>query len=110
MNYGSIENCKFSGNVIGDNEVGGIAGVNEETGEIRRCESNANVIGNHSAGGIVGNNHGILNNCSNSGSINTYSTEVTYDLDDITMDNLDQINSTSNVTAHTDTGGISRHL
>ena len=68
MNYGSIENCKFSGNVIGDNEVGGIAGVNEETGEIRRCESNANVIGNHSAGGIVGNNHGILNNCSNSGS------------------------------------------
>lgn len=106
MNYGSIENCKFSGNVIGDNEVGGIAGVNEETGEIRRCESNANVIGNHSAGGIVGNNHGILNNCSNSGSINTYSTEVTYDLDDITMDNLEQINSTSNVTAHTDTGGI----
>ena len=106
VNYGSIENCKFSGNVIGDNEVGGIAGVNEETGEIRRCESNANVIGNHSAGGIVGNNHGILNNCSNSGSINTYSTEVTYDLDDITMDNLEQINSTSNVTAHTDTGGI----
>lgn len=46
VNYGSIENCKFSGNVIGDNEVGGIAGVNEETGEIRRCESNANVIGN----------------------------------------------------------------
>ena len=91
VNYGSIENCKFSGNVIGDNEVGGIAGVNEETGEIRRCESDANVIGN---------------NCSNSGSINTYSTEVTYDLDDITMDNLEQINSTSNVTAHTDTGGI----
>ena len=106
VNYGSIENCKFSGNVIGDNEVGGIAGVNEESGEIRRCESSANVIGNHSAGGIVGSNHGILNNCSNSGSINTYSTEVTYELDDITMDNLEQINSTSNVAAHTDTGGI----
>ena len=106
VNYGSIENCKFSGNVIGDNEVGGIVGVNEETGEIRRCESSANVIGNHSAGGIVGSNHGILNNCSNSGSINTYSTEVTYELDDITMDNLEQINSTSNVAAHTDTGGI----
>ena len=106
VNYGSIENCKFSGNVIGDDEVGGIAGVNEETGEIRRCDSSANVIGNHSAGGIVGNNHGVLNNCSNSGNINTYSTEVTYDLDDITMDNLEQINSTSNVAAHTDTGGI----
>lgn len=106
VNYGSIENCKFAGNVIGDTEVGGIAGVNAESGEIRRCESTANVIGNHSAGGIVGNNHGILNNCSNSGNINTYSTEVTYDLDDITMDNLEQINSTSNVAAHTDTGGI----
>lgn len=106
VNYGSIENCKFSGNVIGDTEVGGIAGVNAESGEIRRCESSGNVIGNHSAGGIVGSNHGILNNCSNSGNINTYSTEVTYDLDDITMDNLEQINSTSNVAAHTDTGGI----
>ena len=106
VNYGSIENCKFSGNVIGDDEVGGIAGVNEETGEIRRCDSSANVIGNHSAGGIVGSNHGTLNNCSNSGNINTYSTEVTYELDDITMDNLEQINSTSNVAAHTDTGGI----
>ena len=106
VNYGSIENCKITGNVIGDNEVGGIAGVNAETGEIRRCESSANVIGNHSAGGIVGNNHGILNNCSNGGNINTYSTEVTYDLEDITMDNLEQINSTSNVSAHTDTGGI----
>lgn len=106
VNYGSIENCKFAGNVIGDTEVGGIAGVNAESGEIRRCESTANVIGNHSAGGITGSNHGILNNCSNSGNINTYSTEVTYDLDDITMDNLEQINSTSNVAAHTDTGGI----
>lgn len=106
VNYGSIENCKFAGNVIGDTEVGGIAGVNAESGEIRRCESTANVIGNHSAGGITGSNHGILNNCSNSGNVNTYSTEVTYDLDDITMDNLEQINSTSNVAAHTDTGGI----
>lgn len=106
VNYGSIENCKFAGNVIGDTEVGGIAGVNAESGEIRRCESSGNVIGNHSAGGITGSNHGILNNCSNSGNINTYSTEVTYDLDDITMDNLEQINSTSNVAAHTDTGGI----
>ena len=106
VNYGSIENCKFVGNVIGDDEVGGIAGVNAESGEIRRCDSNGNVVGNHSAGGIVGNNHGVLNNCSNSGDINTYSTEVTYDLDDITMDNLEQINSTANVAAHTDTGGI----
>ena len=56
--------------MVGDTDVGGIAGVNAESGEIRRCESSGNVIGNHSAGGIVGNNHGILNNCSNNGNIN----------------------------------------
>lgn len=64
------------------------------------------MVGNHSAGGITGSNYGVLNNCSNSGRINTYSAEVTYDLDDITVENLEQINSTSNVAAHTDTGGI----
>ena len=26
VNYGSIENCKFTGNVVGDTDVGGIAG------------------------------------------------------------------------------------
>ena len=103
VNYGRIENCKFEGSVVGDNQVGGIAGVNEETGEIRRCESKASVVGNHSAGGITGSNYGVLNNCSNSGRINTYSAEVTYDLDNITVENLEQINSTSNVAAHTDT-------
>ena len=45
VNYGSIENCKFTGNVVGDTDVGGIAGVNAESGEIRRCESSGNVIG-----------------------------------------------------------------
>ena len=106
VNYGSIENCVFRGSVEGDNEIGGIAGTNEATGQIRRCSSDAAVQGNHSTGGIVGSNHGILNNCSNSGEINIRSTEVVYELDDLTVENLEQINSTSNVTAHTDTGGV----
>ncbi len=106
VNYGQIINCSFSGRVTGDSEVGGIAGVNEEGGEIRRCQSGALVTGNHSTGGIVGNNHGILNNCSNSGSVNTHSTEVTYELEDITAEDLEDWNSTSRVAVHTDTGGI----
>ncbi len=106
VNYGKIENCSFTGQVTGDGEVGGIAGVNEKTGEIRRCQNNATVIGNHSVGGVVGENHGVLNNCSNKGDINTYSTEVSLDLEDLTVENMEQINSTSNVAAHTDTGGI----
>lgn len=105
-NYGSIENCSFLGSVTGDNEVGGIAGVNAVGGTIHRCQSRATVIGNHSTGGITGNNYGSLNNCSNFGAINIYSTEVTYGLEDITVENLEDINSTANMAAHTDSGGI----
>lgn len=105
-NYGLIDNCTFSGTVGGDNEIGGIAGRNASTGEIRRCTSTAVVTGNHSVGGITGSNQGTLNNCTNQGDINTYSMEVTYELEDLTMENLEDINSTSNVSAHTDTGGI----
>lgn len=106
VNYGRISNCSFAGKVSGNGEIGGIAGVNEETGEIRGCKNSAAITGNHSAGGITGNNKGILNNCTNSGTVNTSGTEVTYGLDDFTAENLEQINSTSNVAAHTDTGGI----
>ena len=106
VNYGKIYNCHFRGTVKGDSQVGGIAGVNEESGEIRNCSSSAKVMGNHSTGGITGSNHGVLNHCNNKGAVNTSSEDVSYDLEDITMENLEDINSTENVSAHTDTGGI----
>ncbi|MGN0403219.1 MAG: GLUG motif-containing protein [Acetatifactor sp.] len=106
VNYGSIMNCSVSGSVSGEESVGGLAGVNEASGEIRQCSARAMVVGDHYVGGICGRNYGTLNNCSNSGNINTYSKEVTYDLDEITMENLENLNSMENVAAHTDTGGI----
>ena len=106
VNYGSILNCSVYGSVSGDREIGGIVGLNAETGEIRRSQSSAMVTGNHSAGGICGSNRGILNNCKNMGNINIHSTEVSYDLEDLTMENLEDINSTDNTQVHTDTGGI----
>ena len=106
VNYGSVVNCSVSGSVSGEESVGGLVGVNEASGEIRRCSARAIVVGDHYVGGICGINYGILNNCSNSGKINTYSKEVTYNLDDITMENLENLNSMENVVAHTDTGGI----
>lgn len=106
VNYGEIINCSASGSVTGVRAVGGLVGVNQATGEIRRCSSGAIVSGDHCAGGICGENYGTLNNCSNSGKINTYGKEVTYDLEDITLENLENINDMSNVGAHTDTGGI----
>ncbi|MCM1057947.1 MAG: hypothetical protein NC517_10105 [Firmicutes bacterium] len=106
VNYGRIRNCSVSGSVTGDEAVGGIAGANQVSGEIRQCSSGAIVTGNHRTGGICGENSGVLNNCSNSGSVNTHGREVTYDLDDINMESLENLGDMSNVAAHMDTGGI----
>lgn len=106
VNYGILSDLSFSGEVRGDAEVGGIVGSNMPGGEIRGCQSDAVVLGNHSTGGIVGSNGGIVSRCQNSGEVNTFSVEVRYDLDEITVERLEDINSTANVTAHTDTGGI----
>lgn len=106
VNYGHITNCTVYGSVVGSQDVGGIAGINESTGEIRACESAVMVVGDHSAGGICGTNNGTLNNCKNSGGINIYSRDVEYELEDLTMENLGDLNSAANMEAHTDTGGI----
>lgn len=106
VNYGRIENCTVSGSVTGAEEVGGIVGANRATGEIRRCRSEASVTGDHCAGGICGSNQGTINNCQNLGSINTHSTEVSYGIEDITMEEIEDLGSAKQVAAHTDTGGI----
>ncbi len=106
-NYGMILDCSVSGSVTGTTEVGGIAGVNEAEGEIRRCRSAAAVTGDHFTGGICGSNKGTLNNCENTGNVNTHSVEVSHDIEDITLDGLENINSAENVAVHMDTGGVS---
>ena len=88
LNYGKLENCQVSGRVTGAAEVGGMVGANEASGEIRNCRSAAFVTGDHCAGGICGSNLGTLNNCRNSGSVNTHSTEVSYSIEDITMEEI----------------------
>lgn len=106
VNYGRIVNCKAEGKVEGDAEVGGLVGVNGRTGEIRNSSSSASVSGNHSTGGICGSNLGVLKRCTNQGTVNIYSTEVTYEPEDFTVEKLEEINSASNVAVHTDTGGV----
>ncbi len=106
VNYGTINACTFDGVVSGDAQVGGIAGSNMSGGELRRCRNNAMVLGNHSTGGIVGDNYGTVSQCRNLGEVNTFGKEVYYDLEDLTVERLEDLNSTSNVAAHTDTGGI----
>ena len=105
-NYGSIVNCQVSGVLEGDEEVGGIAGANEESGVIRSCTANVTVVGNRRSGGITGSNHGTLNNCANNGNINIYTNDMIYDLDDFTVENLEEASSGSRLDAHMDSGGI----
>lgn len=105
-NYGSIVNCQVSGVLEGEEEVGGIAGVNEKSGEIRSCAANVTVLGNRRSGGVVGSNHGTLNNCTNRGNINIYTNDMVYDLEDFTVENLEEASSGVKLDAHMDTGGI----
>lgn len=105
-NYGSIINCQVSGVLEGDEEVGGIAGVNEESGVIRSCTADVTVVGTRRSGGITGCNHGTLNNCTNRGNINIYTNDMIYDLEDFTVENLEEASSGSRLDAHMDTGGI----
>lgn len=105
-NYGSIVNCQVSGVLEGDEEIGGIAGVNEESGVIRSCTADVTVVGTRRSGGITGSNHGTLNNCTNRGNINIYTNDMIYNLEDFTVENLEEASSGSRLDAHMDTGGI----
>ncbi len=106
VNYGSILNCKVSGSVAGQEEVGGLAGVNGENGQIRGCTSQAIVTGSRATGGICGSNLGTLNHCENSGSVNISTQEISYELEDLTMGRLEEAEQTADMGSYVDTGGI----
>ncbi len=68
-NYGTIENCSFSGIVAGSGSVGGIAGSNG--GTITGCSVSGVVRGTQYTGGIAGQNSGSLLRCENTAAVNT---------------------------------------
>jgi hypothetical protein len=60
-NYGVIVNSYNTGDVIGGNQVGGLAGWN--TGTISNSYNTGNVRGDYYTGGISGYNNGYLSGC-----------------------------------------------
>lgn len=70
-NYGTIRGCKTEGAVSGQNDVGGLVGLNGETGRVESCFNSTEVTGVNNAGGVAGQNLGSLNDCENEGMINT---------------------------------------
>ncbi len=104
-NKGTLKNCTFNGNVVGETNIGGICGYVSETGKIENCKFDGSVTGIHYTGGICGQNYGTVSGCTNTGSVNTTNTEKKKNFEDINID-IDNINSTETVNTTTDTGGI----
>lgn len=67
LSYGNIENCMVTGDIIGDEYVGGIVGgYNSNYSSISQCASSGNIIANSgSVGGILANLYALcsIKNC-----------------------------------------------
>ena len=53
-NFATIINCYFTGNVTGDNHVGGLAGVLYSYSNTTNCYASGEVFGYHAVGGLAG--------------------------------------------------------
>lgn len=102
-NRGSVRNCTVTGSIQGETNIGGIIGVNESSGKIINSTFSGSVTGEHYVGGIAGQNLGSILQCVNQGKINTVAVEGEADLEDLDSRPL---NSTENLPACTDIGGI----
>ena len=89
INYGRIENCRYTGAVIGEDTVGGIVGRNEEGGVVADCTTAGVVRGKEFTGGIAGQNAGTLFRCANMAAVNT-----TLDEADISAADLENLENT----------------
>lgn len=76
-NYGTVSRCAAQGSVSGQEDIGGLVGLNGESGCIQSCTSAAAVTGVTNVGGITGQNLGTVENSSNTGEINTQSDQET---------------------------------
>lgn len=91
-NYGIIRDCTFKGIVSGNDYIGGIAGINELSGNIMFCSSEGFVSGKHFTGGICGENMGNIANCQNEMLVNTTNTDT-----QITVDSMETLNKVLNL-------------
>lgn len=102
-NAGRILNCSFTGEVSGNEYIGGIAGINTVSGIVENCTMEGSVYGNHFVGGVAGKNSGVIRNSENKAQINDTAVENNVELSDITIDSLTGSESVNTVT---DIGGI----
>ena len=109
INYGTLENCGFTGLVSGSAYVGGVAGTNARTGRLLNCTAAGAVMGENMTGGVTGYNLGYVSGCVNTAAVNAVSVDPTLDLEDLNFDfltDLSKLSSADTVAAASDTGGI----
>ena len=104
VNYGTIKGCYVTGKVKASVNVGGIAGINKETGIIMGCTNAGLVLGTDETGGIAGTNSGTIIGCSNSGSVNDDEQATVTDISDVV--DVNGFNLVNEVTTRNDMAGI----
>lgn len=68
-NMGTIRGCSLIGASRGANCVGGLVGENWVSGTITGCEADVSVMGDENIGGLAGLNRGVITMCSASSSV-----------------------------------------
>lgn len=103
VNFGRLSNCSFDGEIQGVGAVGGVVGLNCESGYLSFCATTGKISGEHRIGGVVGENQGTIEKCSNSAAINTehfvVDSQTSFDISSLSV-------STETLVDITDIGGI----
>ncbi len=107
VNRGVIKDCIFSGKIMADEAVGGIAGLNEAEGRIEGCENRAEITGNRLVGGITGKNEGLILDCQNKADVNTSKSGVIEDDKDEYAFDQDSLQKSLRIEKINDVGGVS---
>ena len=108
-NYGTIENCSFTGTVSGGWATGGLVGENKASGVLRGCRTGGTVDGENRTGGLVGCNLGVIEDCENAAYVNIESVDPGIDLSDLDLSfslDLTKLSELSTANIATDTGGV----
>ena len=69
---GTVQNCSATGNISSNSlfGVGGVVGANNQEGVVKDSHFSGNVQGNNNVGGVVGwNNNSTVENCHSAGSV-----------------------------------------
>lgn len=106
QNKGLIKNCTFVGRVDGESYIGGLVGINEVEGKIIGGTMEGIVAGTHYVGGIAGENLGTILKSTNKAKVNNVASEVELTLQDLGNITDLKLNSSENIAANTDVGGI----